>query len=112
MNEELIAHGYWAAIQEEETRIADEINVILDQVRSKVSSDVFADIQDCIGTSGYVHDFRIEKTPIGQRQDDGYLFGPYFVNQTCNGGYTGDSFAGTVSIPLSSSEWIQFAYSM
>lgn len=85
---------------------------VLDQVSAKVSPEVFADIESCIAESGMVHDLKLTDRPIGQEQDDGYVFGPHFVNQTCNGGYSGDDYEGTVSVPLNASEWLQFSYSM
>ena len=36
----------------------------------------------------------------------------WWVNQTTDGGYTGDEFAGTVSVKISKDKYLQFSYSM
>lgn len=54
--------------------------------------------------------------PKGERQELEEGFFPWtdheYVNQTTNGGYTGDTFAGSVYIPITSSLYIHFEYWM
>lgn len=85
---------------------------VLDQIKGKVSAEVFADIKACMEDSGSVSGFNLAVKPLGQEQDDGYSFGPYFVNQTCNGGYTGDEFAGSISIRIGVEDFFEFNYLM
>lgn len=63
-------------------------------------------------TSTLTCDYQIAGTPIGREQDEEGPWGKHFVNQTTNGGYTGDEYAGTVSIPLGDGRFFQFGYSM
>jgi hypothetical protein len=35
-----------------------------------------------------------------------------WVNQTTNGGYTGDEFAGTICIEIGENEYLKYNYSM
>jgi len=87
-------------------------NAIIGQVKAKVSRRVFKDIKTFMDDSGSVYGFCIKKEPVGCEQQYDYSFGKYYVNQTCNGGYSGDSYAGTVSINIGINEWFQFSYSM
>jgi hypothetical protein len=87
---------------------------ILELVKSKVTKEAFDEIQDNLNESGYVYNFLIADKPIGELQnceDYEHIEGVY-VNQTTNGGYSGDEFAGTCSIKIAENEYFQFAYSM
>lgn len=87
-------------------------DVVLGEVRAAVSADVFAAIQQEFHECSHVFDFAIANTPKGEPQDDGAPWGMTYVNQTLNGGYTGDSFGGTVSIPLGNGKFFQYGYAM
>lgn len=100
------------AMQQEEDEQKAKDQAVLAQVRASTSPEVFADIEACIAESGYVYDFKLAAKPKGYEQVEDYTFGPYFVDQTMNGGCTGDSFAGTISIPLAEGQWFEFTYSM
>jgi len=46
------------------------------------------------------------------QEEDEYIFNAY-VNQTCNGGYSGDDFSGYIYIPLPiMNKYFYFVYSM
>lgn len=85
---------------------------VMSAVRAKVSPVVFAEIEEYIVESDHTHGYSIVTTPVGKPHDDGYSFGDVLIDQTMNGGYTGDSFAGTVCIPLGQGEFLKFHYSM
>lgn len=85
---------------------------VLDQVKASFSENAYAELLEYIAECSSVHSFHITDTPEGHGQDDGAAWGKQFVNQTTNGGYTGDEFAGTVSIPLGNGKYFQFGYSM
>lgn len=87
-------------------------NTILAEVRSIVSAEVYAAILDELAEVGHTFDYKIAPIGIGHEQDDGAAWGKHFVNQTTNGGYSGDEYAGTVSIPLGDGRFFQFGYSM
>jgi len=80
-------------------------------VRPKVYRDILEYIKDCDSTT----DFSIVSAPGPERdkqEERGYAFGYAYVNQYCNGGYTGDSYAGWVLIPLNAGKFLKFHYSM
>lgn len=80
-------------------------------VRRKVYRDMLKYIEDCDSTS----DFSIVTEPGSEKdkQDErGYAFKFAYVNQYENGGYTGDSYAGYVRIPLNAGKFLKFHYSM
>ena len=85
---------------------------VLLQVKSMVSAEVYSDILEELAESGSTDDFQIVLEAVGQEQDDDASWGTTYVNQTTNGGYTGDEYSGTVSIPLGNNKFIQFAYYM
>jgi hypothetical protein len=101
----------WKEEMENETR---EQNKVLDILRTKVSDEFFKEIQFDLNESGYTHSFKIVDTPIGDILEsvEYYHIKEIYVNQTVNGGYTGDEYEGTVSIKISENEYFQFSYSM
>jgi hypothetical protein len=108
---------YMAIIAGHDAVIASELNelhaknqVVLNQVQALVSSDAFQQIKDTLSESGYTHGYVIADQPIGEPQDDGFVLGDVYVDQTTNGGQTGDDYAGTMSIPLTAGRYFQFCY--
>ena len=102
---------YWI---EEEKREAAKDKSILDYVKSKVSDGVYKEILEELKECWCTYHYEIVKKPDGKmREHDEYDFieGVY-VNQTTNGGYSGDDFAGTCAIKISDNEYFQFYYSM
>lgn len=85
---------------------------VLQVVQRTVSAEVYAEIVVELTDDGYTFDYQIASEPRGREQDDGAAWGKHYVNQTTNGGYTGDDYAGTVSIPMGDGRFFQFAYSM
>jgi hypothetical protein len=86
---------------------------ILDLVRTKVTELAFKEIEDCLNEDGYCYGFEIVGEPEGELEEfDEFKHISVYVNQTTNGGYSGDDFAGTVSIKIGESEYFKFRYSM
>jgi hypothetical protein len=85
---------------------------VLREVQRIVSAEVYAEIMAELAEDGYTFDYKIASAPLGREQDDGAAWGKHYVNQTTNGGYTGDEYAGTVSIPMRDGRFFQFGYSM
>ncbi len=103
---------YWI---NEEKKQELENKKILELVKSKVSEGAFEEIEFNLNESGYVYDFKITDKPLGDLQGVGYyeFIEGVYVDQTTNGGYTEDEFAGTCSIKISEkNEYFQFSYSM
>jgi hypothetical protein len=109
MCEQNDAMAAWA----EEDRKQKELDAaVLEQVRAMVTQEAFADIQAYIAEAGYTYDYKLATEPRGEQQCEKWAFGDPYVNQTTNGGYSGDEYAGTVSIPLGDGKFFQFSYSM
>ncbi|CAD0264246.1 hypothetical protein DENIT_20135 [Pseudomonas veronii] len=102
------------ADQEAIARELDELHVknkaVLDQVQALVSPEAFQQIKDTLCDSGYTHGYLIADRPLGEPQDDGFVLGDVYVDQTLNGGFTGDDYAGTMSLPLQAGRYFQFNY--
>lgn len=100
-------------IKEEEARI-DEQNIFLEMISKRVGKVTYADISQIIKDSDYTYSYRLTEEPIGKYQCEDCYGGikGYWVNQTTNGGYSGDEFAGSISIKISEGEYLTFNYSM
>jgi hypothetical protein len=85
-------------------------NAVLDQVKAMVSPEIFEQIQDELCDSGFTHSYLIADAPLGEPQDNSFGLGEVYVNQTTNGGMSGDDYAGTMSMPLPDGQYFQFSY--
>lgn len=81
---------------------------VLDYVKSLISLSQYEDVLETMKESDYTYNYQITDVPRGvyQKEDN------YWVNQTADGGFTGDEFAGTISILLPNNKYFQFNYSM
>jgi hypothetical protein len=105
-----IMAGYDAVIAREVAELHAKNQVVLDQVQALVFPDAFQQIKDTLSESGYTHSYLIADHSLGLPQDDGFLLGDVYVDQTTNGGHTGDDYAGTMSMPLPAGRYFQFSY--
>lgn len=88
-------------------------NVIFNDIKEKLGDDYLEDVKECLRESYNWYNLKIVDKPTGQSQDDGYKsFNHIYVNQTTNGGYTGDEFAGTIYIPIYDGKYLESEYSM
>ena len=87
---------------------------VLETVESLVTPEMFKDIEDAILHSEYAYNYKITDAPKGEfQQEDEYpALGGIWVDQTTNGGYSGDDFAGTVSVKIDDRNYFEFTYSM
>jgi hypothetical protein len=83
---------------------------VLDQVQTLVSHDAFQQIKDTLCDSGYTHGYLITDQPHGEPQDDGFVLGEVYVDQPLKDGFTGDDYAGMMSMPLAAGGFFQFNY--
>jgi len=104
--------GMEKQMMEEMTKESQRQQDVLAAIKEVVKPEVYDEIITEIQSDGYTFDFKIADAPIGTEQDDGASWGKHFVNQTTNGGFTGDEYAGTVSIPLGDGRFFQFSYTM
>lgn len=85
----------------------------LREVRRLVRPRAYKDILSYIEDSGSTHSFEIVRTPDGDLQEEReYAFRECHIYQYENGGYTGDSYSGSVCIPLNAGKYLKFHYSM
>ncbi|MDH4602401.1 hypothetical protein [Pseudomonas syringae] len=105
-----IMAGHEADIARELDELHAANQIVLDQVQAMVSPEAFKQITDTLCDSSYTHGYLIADQPMGEPQDDGFLLGDVYVDQTTNGGITGDEYAGTMSMPLTAGRYFQFCY--
>lgn len=104
---------YEKIMQDELNKQGDADKAVLEIVKARVTPRMFADIELVLEESEYTFNYLITDKPKGKYQtEDLYTMNGYWVNQTTDGGYTGDEFAGTVSIPIGNEKYFQFNYSM
>ena len=106
---EILAAAEAAIAQEFEEQSAKD-NLVLDQVRKVVSAEVFTEIEGFLDEDD-CSEFSIVEQPVGEPQDDGYSLGDVYVDQTLNGGCSGDSYAGTICLPLGNGKYLKYDYS-
>ncbi|WP_028471325.1 hypothetical protein [Neptunomonas japonica] len=101
-------------ISEQQKVERQENQKILSQVKDMVSAKDFLNITEELSEGGFTDQFEIVSQPTGDIQDceEGFEHGYRHVNQVCNGGYSGDDYAGDVYIPVSIDRWFKFSYSM
>lgn len=99
------------AMNEYYRKEGEQRTAVLNEVRTLVTGEVFAEIESAIRDSEQTFFFQIVDKAEGDPQDDGYSFQVY-INQTVHGGHTGDEYAGTVCIPLPNGRFLKFEYAM
>lgn len=100
--------AYYEAEARQEAAAMREVRRL---VRPRVFRDILKYIEDCETTT----EFSIVSEPGADRDKQNereYAFAYAYVDQYCNGGYTGDSYAGWVRIPLNAGKFLKFHYSM
>ncbi|WP_153785390.1 hypothetical protein [Pseudomonas sp. EMN2] len=105
---EILAAADAAIAQDLEDQWARD-KVILEQVRQMVPVDVFKEIEEFLAQDD-CSDYSIVEQPVGEAQDDGYILGDVYVDQTMNGGMAGDSYAGTICLPLGCGKYLKYDY--
>ncbi len=89
----------------------DRCEQVLIKVKSIVSKDIFNEIKVLLKESDNTSDYKITNKKHGNIENDDYPF-RYWVDQTENGGYSGDSFSGTISVEIGKNKYFEFSYSM
>ena len=99
---------------EAENREFRQNAVVLEKVKSMVSSEMFEDIKASLEDSENTFSFIITNKPKGEHQQEAEYpaIGGIWVDQTTNGGYSGDDYAGTVSIKLKKNKYFEYSYWM
>ena len=101
-------------MQEIDDKIREQRESVMSMVKSKVSSEMYDEIETIRFESENTSNFVIVDKPLGTFQTDEdieHLDG-YYVNQTIDGGMMGDEYAGTISIEIGLNEFLQFNYEM
>lgn len=107
--------SFWEDLSREEKLENEKMHNALSVVGRNVSKEMLQDIKEYIKDCENTFGFCFVSEPIGDYQEEGYQYehieGVY-VNQTRNGGMTGDEFAGTICIEISEGEFLKFEYNM
>lgn len=102
--------------QEEERDIDRRNERLLKAIKSvkgeKFYNEILYEIQESQGMHGLAE---IVREPVGifqSYEDDDSILPGIYVDQTTDGGYSGDSFAGTICIEIKPGRFLKFYYSM
>lgn len=110
---EQIEQDYLVNFLEYEKEITRKNNRLLDAIRKVKGKEFYQELLDVIKDSEGIYGLaELVSKPIGQYQDEGDLIPGIWVNQTENGGITGDSFFGTVCVRIKEKKYLKFYYSM
>lgn len=100
-----------AIIEEENERYSQDMKVFCDATVGMSEEDIQT-LEDYINESDS-WSYRLTDTPVTDKEEfeDEYPF-KVFVKQTTNGGYTGDEFAGMISVSVPNGKFLTFNYAM
>lgn len=102
--------GYEEEMKREIDEQSKKDNMVMESVKKIVSEEIFKYILEELEESGGGYNFEIVEKPLGENQDcEKYEF---WVNQTENGGYTGDCFSGSCYFKISENKYLEYDYSM
>ena len=96
-----------AEIEAEKVEELKRKNILI-QCKKLMSDEDYQDMLFTIEESDYTYNYEFVNEPVGNFQEDDN----YWVNQTTNGGYTGDDFAGTLCFKVADSKYLKMHYSM
>ncbi len=99
-------------LDEERMKEFEKDKKILKSVKKQVSSKLYKEIEYEIGESEGGFNFKIVDKPNGEYQNCNDDKIKVWVDQTMNGGYSGDSFAGSVYVELPNKKYLAWDYSM
>ena len=97
-------------ISKEENKVYAKDQAVLEEVKKLVSSDIFKDIEYELAESENPSNYRIVDEPVGEHQDSTPF--DVWVDQNTGGGYSGDSWYGTVCVDLSNGKYLMWDYWM
>ena len=81
---------------------------LLAECKEEMSDKDYEIMVFSIDELGFTHSYEFVKKPIGNYQEEDN----YWVNQTTNGGFTGDEFAGTLCFKVKKGKYLKIHYSM
>lgn len=96
---------------EEDDKMHKADAALLETVKGMVSPREFEAIEEEL-TEGYTCLFELVDEPEGDPQCEDWEHGDRYVNQTCNGGITGDHYEGAVCVPVARGKWFKYRYSI
>jgi hypothetical protein len=93
---------------------AEETERIINLLKEEKGEDWVNELKEYLEYEDCYFSPKIVDKPKGELQtvEDGELIKEEWVNQTTNGGYTGDDFAGTIYFKLSEGRYLEFGYTM
>lgn len=97
---------YNKELEEEE----DKDSKFMESVKDMVSEKIFKQIEEELEESSGGWKFEIVDKPMGQNQDHEDC--EFWVDQTTNGGYSGDEFAGDCYFKIGENKYLRWNYAM
>ena len=92
----------------------DKQQKVVEEVKQLMGDEWYSEVLEALEFPEVCYPAEIvdSKSGVPQTDYDGDQIKVYWVNETINGGYTGDTFAGTIYFPLSNGKYLMFHYSM
>lgn len=108
-------NDFYDEMAKEENRINEKRIKVLNHIQEIVGETYRKDVEACLDECESCGEFQlVDITCIkGNRQEEDWnSYDHVYVNQTTDGGYTGDSFAGHIYIPITKKLYLKSYYSM
>lgn len=106
---------FYEEMRKKEEKTSKKRTTTLNHIQDIMGVDYRNAVEDCLNECESCNEFKlVDKSCIKgnyQKEDWGY-FDHIFVNQTTDGGYTGDEFAGYIYIPITKKLYLKSYYSM
>ena len=94
----------------EEKRKEEKDKLVLEQVKGLLSERDFNNVLEGFKDCMHVTNFEIVDNAKGEPQHEDWEHGDRICNQTCGGGFSGDSFSGDDYIPLPDNKFFKYSY--
>ena len=107
-----VMEDYSDIIKKEAEEQSNKYNKVMDSVKRQVSDKIFKEIEEEIEESEGGFNFDIVDACSGEKETNVKDDIEIWVDQTTNGGYTGDEFAGNVYVKLPDGKYLTWEYSM
>ena len=104
----------WEEVELCEKEQSQKDKKVLNEIENFLYYDEYIDVLNLIDEYGDTSHYSIEDKPNGEYIGDSNYSAieGYWANQTTNGGFVGDEYAGTISVELSNGKYFQFHYSV
>jgi len=95
-------------VQQEKNRAA-----IMSEIKEIKGESFVSELEDYLAEEGGNFDFSFVEKHVGELLDEDFeVMSEIYINQTTNGGFTGDTYAGTICVKIEEKKFMLCHYSL